>query len=163
MKLTIRLSFFLTCGLLLLFSGCRSKQTVSDTYAMYKFDTSCVSNNGDGTQDLRAWGTGPTIDVAIERAMKNAVNDVIFKGIKGGPGCEQNPIVFEVNARERYAEYFDRFFANGGEYKKFVTETSNKDGSRIRSKNNSRENYGVIVTVNRSGLQNQLRRDGIIQ
>ncbi len=143
--------------------GCRGKQDISSTYSLFKFDTTCVGSNGDGSETLRAWGTGPSIDIAIEQAKKNAVNDVIFKGIKGEKGCNQNAIVTEVNARERYEEYFDRFFADGGEYSKFVTETSNKDKSRIKSKGNSRENYGVIVTIQRSALRDQLRRDGIIR
>lgn len=129
---------------------------------MFKFDTFCVNNNGDGTFDLRVWGSGVSRDKAIEQAMKNAVSDVIFKGIKGDGDKVQRPLVTEVNARERYQDYFDRFFANGGEYKNFINETSNKDGSRIQSKSNSRENYSVIVTIDRSALRRQLQNDGII-
>lgn len=147
----------------IMLAGCRGKQEISTSYSMYKFKTTCVGANGDGTQTLRAWGTGASIDKAIEQAKKNAVSDVIFKGIPGGKGCNQNAIVTEVNARERYEEYFDRFFADGGEYAEFVYETSNKDGSRVKSKDSSRENYGVVVTVNRSALRDHLRRDGVIK
>lgn len=163
MKKIGKLAAFALCGVALLMGSCRGKQEISSSYALFKFDTTCVGTNGDGTQTLRAWGTGPSIDQAIEQAKKNAVSDVIFKGIKGDKGCNQNAIVTEVNARERYEEYFDRFFANGGEYRNFVFETSNKDRSRVKSKGTSRENYGVVVTVNRSALRDQLRNDGIIK
>lgn len=151
------------CTAAIALTGCRGKQDISSSYSLFKFDTTCVSNNGDGTQTLRAWGTGPSIDVAIEQAKKNALNDVIFKGIPGEKGCNQQPIVTEVNGRERYEEYFDRFFSDGGEYSNFVYETSSKDRSRVKSKSNSRENYGVIVTVKRSALRDQLRQDGLIK
>lgn len=72
------------------------------------------------------------------------------------------PIVTEVNACERYAAYFDRFFADGGEYKRFVKETSGSDMSRTKSKSDGRENFGVTVTVDRPALVRQLREDNVI-
>lgn len=162
MKAIAKLLTLAVCVASLALTSCRGKQDITSSYSLFKFETTCVSNNGDGTQTLRAWGTGPSIDVAIEQAKKNALNDVIFKGIPGEKGCSQRPLVTEVNARERYEDYFDRFFADGGEYKNFVFETSSKDSSRIKSKGNSRENYGVIVTVKRSALRDQLRQDGVI-
>ncbi len=99
----------------------------------------------------------------MREAMKNAVSDVIFKGIKGGNGSySTQAIVTEVNARERYAEYFDRFFADNGEYQNFVKETSAKDGSRTESKSSGRVNYGITATVDRSALVKQLTEDGVL-
>lgn len=112
---------------------------------------------------MKTWGKGPSKDKAVAQAMKNAVNDIIFKGVGNGNEYFNKPLVYEVNARERYAEYFDRFFADGGEYANFVNESSHKDGSRIKSKGASRENYAVVVEVNRSALRNQLLNDGIIK
>lgn len=142
--------------------GCRSHQEVSETWSIYEFGTSYISASPSGEIVVRSWGSGTNKAQAIEAAMKNAVSDVIFKGVKGGNGYQCQPIVTEVNARERYAAYFDRFFANGGEYKKFVRETSNSDLSRTQSKSNQRENFGVNVSIDRPALLQQLRNDNVI-
>ena len=64
---------------------------------------------------------------------------------------------------ERYAEYFNPFFADGGEYRKFVREESANEASRLEAKGSSINNYGVIVTVDREGLRRQLEADGVLK
>ena len=143
-------------------SGCRSSKSISSTYANTTFETSVLNVNQDGTLTVRAWGTGASKAIAIEQAKKNAVYDVIFKGFRTGNSYHYTALVTEVNARERYQEYFDRFFAEGGEYLYYVAESSNSDNSRISSKSDSRQAYSVIVDVYRTGLQSQLIKDGIL-
>ncbi len=155
--------FLITIILFTGISSCRSTQKISDSYSNYKFETSIVATSPSGMVTVRTWGTGPDKDSAIREALKNAVADMIFKGIKGGGNnYTTQPIVTEVNARERYANYFDPFFATNGEYKKFVTETSKKDGSRTESKSAGRVMYGITATIDRSALVSQLKEDGII-
>ncbi|MDD6281173.1 MAG: hypothetical protein PUA76_05730 [Bacteroidales bacterium] len=150
--------------LLMLAGSCRGNQNVSWSMSYYNFETTLTGTAPSGGLSLRCWGNGPDKARAIENAKKNAVYDVIFKGVKGGTQSYMNkPIVTEVNARERYAEYFDRFFADGGEYRNFVTEASDSDKSRVKSKSNGRENFGVTVIVDRPALQQQLRTDGVIR
>ncbi len=148
--------------ILMLVAGCRGQKEVSGAWSNYEFGTSYVNASPSGELTVRSWGSGSDKAAAIEAAMKNAVNDVIFKGIKGGKGYLCQPIVTEVNARERYADYFDRFFADGGEYKNFVKETSGSDKSRTKSKSDGRENFGVTVTIDRPALLRQLRADNVI-
>ena len=149
-------------ALMLQLSGCRGQKEVSSAWSAFGFETSYVNASASGIVTVRAWGNGSDKAHAIETAKKNAVSDVIFKGVKGGKGYLGQPIVTEVNARERYAEYFDLFFADGGEYKNFVTESSNSDMSRTRSKSDARENYGITVDIDRSALVRQLRSDNVI-
>lgn len=144
------------------FTGCRGSQKVSSSMSYYNFESSHVATSASGAVTMRAWGSGPDKSSALLEAMKNAVSDVIFKGVKGGSDYNCQPLVTEVNARERYAPYFDRFYANNGEFRKFVHETSNHDLSRIESKSLGRQNFGVTVTVDRPALRAQLIRDGII-
>ncbi|MDP5076044.1 MAG: hypothetical protein NWP82_06130, partial [Flavobacteriales bacterium] len=76
----------------------------------------------DGSQTLESWGSGRNRFDAVEQAKKNAINEVLFKGILNGkPECERKPLVPEVNAREKYASYFNAFFADGGEYLNYIT------------------------------------------
>ena len=147
---------------MIVLTGCRGQKEISGTWSNYEFGTSYVNASPSGEVTVRSWGSGPDKAQAIEMAKKNAVSDLIFKGISGGRGYTSKPIVTEVNARERCAEYFDRFFADGGEYRNFVRETSSSDKSRTKSKSDGRQNYGVTVTIDRSALVKQLRDDNVI-
>ena len=87
---------------------------------------------------------------------------MIFKGIKSTGDCNKNPIVTEVNARERYSDYFDAFFADGGEWRNYVQELVGNKASRLQASGLSQQTYGVVVTVNRSTLLKRLKDDGVL-
>lgn len=129
------------------------------------FDTQCLGVEEDGTQTLRAWGFGKKKKDAVEQAMKNAVRDVLFKGIKEGmDGCNMRPMITEVNARERHADYFNKFFADGGKYKRFVSlKDENKKKSREQVKSSLGTRWSVTVRVLCPQLREYLLKDKIIQ
>lgn len=162
MKLNKFIAIAIVAMILPVINGCRSNQTVADSYANYQFPTTCVNVAPSGTLTVRSWGSGHNKATAIENAKCNALNELIFDGIKGSnnPACKA--LVTEVNARERYAEYFDRFFAKGGEYRNFVKETSASDNSRVQAKANGRESYGVTLDIDRNALRSQLVKDGLL-
>ena len=109
----------LGCLLLLVFAGCSSKKSVS---SYHSFESECLGVELDGSETLRAWGRGKNRTDAIEQAKKNAVRDVLFKGVAAGSReCSVRPLVTEVNAQERYAYYFNDFFRDVGEYLKYVS------------------------------------------
>ena len=71
----------------------------------------CMGVELDGSQTLRVQGYGRNRSDAKEQAMKNAVWAVIFDGIRNGAeGGNIRPLVTEVNAKERYEDYFNLFF-----------------------------------------------------
>lgn len=145
--------------------SCSSNRTTSvvSAAAYTSPETVIVNTEHDGTVTLRVWGKGSNKADAIEQAKKNAVYDVIFKNLRGASGNTSKALVTEVNARERYANYFDPFFADGGEYLKFVKEEKANDASRLESKGSSIYNYGILATVNRSAIRDQLVRDGVLR
>ena len=134
----------------------------------YTYETECLGVELDGSQTVKSWGNGRNREDAIEQAKKNAIRDVLFNGIKKGkPDCNVKPVIFEVNAQEKYEDYFNKFFADGGEYDKFC---SPKDGSKYhvevikdRKKAGSQETYGLIVRVLRADLKAKMKEDNIIQ
>lgn len=139
------------------------------TSAYYEYDAECLGVELDGSQTLRTWGVGRNKKDAVEQAKKNAVRVVLFKGIHGGlSGCNTKPVVFEVNAEEKYEDYFNVFFMDGGEYLKYV---SMKDEKRINifKKDKEKEKsqhfvkYGITVRVLRSELKKRLTDDNILQ
>ena len=165
MKTTILISSCITCLLFLFSCKTNPQQGIS---ASYTYKTECLGIELDGSQTLKAWGNGRNRADAIEQAYKNAVRDVLFNGINNGkPDCNTKPVIFEVNARDKYEEYFNAFFSDKGTYKEFVSE---KDGSRYhievikeRKQSGSQETYGIVVRVLRAELASKMKADGIIK
>ena len=139
------------------------------TSAYYDYEAECLGVELDGSQTLRVWGVGRNKKDAVEQAKKNAVRIVLFKGIQGGlKGCNTKPVVFEVNAEEKYEDYFNVFFMDGGEYSKYI---SMKDEKRVNlfKKDKDKEKsqhfvkYGVTVRVLRGELKKRLENDNVLQ
>jgi len=151
----------LIATLSLAFSGMQAQIGNS---ARVEFETQCLGVEEDGSQTVRAWGFGKKKKDAVEQAMKNAVRDVLFKGIKEGmDGCNLRPMITEVNARERHAAYFNNFFADGGKYKSFVSlKDENKKKSRESVKSSLGTRWSVTVRVLCPKLRERLIQDKII-
>lgn len=138
----------------------------SDVPAQAIYDRSsikCIGVELDGSQTLRVLGYGRNRADAKEQAMKNAIWAVIFDGIRdGSQGCNMRPLVTEVNARERYEDYFNIFFADGGEYKKYVSLRDTKKRSATKAKDKVGYSYELTIRVLRSELKNRLKADNVI-
>lgn len=133
----------------------------------YEYKTECLGAELDGSQLLKSWGYGKSKTDAVEQAKKNAVRDIIFNGIhEGKQDCSQKALVTVVNAQEKYEAYFNKFFADGGEYLNFILT---KDKSIFSRKNTNkkkvREGFvnGIVLSVLRNELKNKLIADGIIK
>lgn len=159
-----KLISLLTVAAFLFIIGCKTPKHVDSSYAYIPTGVECLHNNNDGTQTVRTWGQGKNKSTAIENARKNAVRTFLFKGVSAGSGdCTKRPIITEVNAEEKFESYFNRFFADGGEYKQFTSLTDEKRTSRVKASDRDMEKWGVIVTVDYSGLKNKMITDGIIK
>lgn len=149
------------CVLLVMACGTNKKSALG---AFYSYETECLGTELDGSLTLRAWGEGNSKKDAVEQAKKNAVRDVILKGItKGVSDHTMRPLVVESNAAEKYEDYFNRFFADGGEYTHFVNMKDEKSNSKQVMENRQVYKYGITVRVLRSELKQKLQNDGIIK
>lgn len=140
--------------------SCGSQKHESLEY--FSLETECLGPELDGSQSLRAWGKGKKKNDAIEKAKKNALKDVLFNGIrKGKSGCNVIPLVVEVNAQQKYQDYFNKFFSKKRIYSKYV---SNKNNSLEEEHNGEYEVvYGIQVSVLRNKLRDKLLKDRIIK
>jgi nitric oxide synthase oxygenase domain/subunit len=115
---------------------------------------------------LLSWGSGRNRIDAIEQAKKNAVKDVLLKGIIGGKsGCEVRPLLSVVNAEEKYENYLATFFQDGGEYKNFVDQRDERFKDKIiryRQKGRRDRTFSVVVNVDRLKLKERLKTDSIL-
>jgi hypothetical protein len=142
------------------FSACFLSNDIAGNHT---YKTECISVEADGSQILKAWGNGKNMAEASQQAQKKALNDVLFNGVFAGkPTCETRPLVTEVNARQKYTDYFDRFFSDNGNYKKFISSQSNMiDKVNDRKGAGQRVTQGVVVRVDLPSLRQQLIKDGI--
>lgn len=124
----------------------------------------CLNMELDGSMTLRVYGEGRNKRDAVSQAKKNAVYAVLFQGVrKGVEGAKQRPIVNVVNARERFADYFDSFFRDNGDYSDYVSMADRKWGTTMKISEGVQTKYCVTVRVLCSELRAKLKTDGIIQ
>ncbi len=134
------------------------------TAGAYAQETECIGKEMDGSLTLRVWGTGRNRTDALEQAKKQAVYDVLFRGVaKGNTDYTMRPIMTEVNARERYQDYFDIFFMDRGEFLKYISMEDKRAGSTKVARRNFRDvTVGVTVRVLVPQLRARLKADGLL-
>jgi hypothetical protein len=154
----------LAISLALFSTGVKAQKS---TAGNYNYKTECLGVELDGSQTVKAWGNGRNRMDAVEQAKKNAIKDVIFFGIREGKSeCDKRPLVGEVNAQDKYQDYFNKFFTDNGPYLNFISLRDERISSKIkRDKKGARQSTtnGVIVRVLRADLRQKLIEDGIIK
>jgi hypothetical protein len=157
-----------TCLMFLILTGCPAQRKITvnqgPTYVdgNYTLKTECLGVNGDGSQNLKAWGNGRNKYEAVEQAKKNALRDILFKGILNGKSdCDPKPLVTEVNATVKYESYFNNFFFEGGDYQLYVQQLENPL-ERVYP-DRSTVTFSVILKVQKSELKQRMITDGILQ
>ncbi len=152
---------FVSAVMVILAASCGPK--VSQSY--YDFESKLIAVEGDGTYTIRAFGRGRNTTHAYAQAQKQALKDVIFKGVQpASAGMKPlKPLIFEINAEDKYQDYFDNFFVDGGEYLKYVSYKERKTSSTNFSRNDVQSTAEVTVSVLRTELKQRLIKDGIIK
>lgn len=154
-----------TALLVLALTGCKSKIDTVSGY--YDYETECVSVDRNGIQTVKAWGTGRTEKEAILNARRRAVDDILFKGLRGGSrGCNLRPLIANPNTRRNQEQYFFRFFGENGPFETYAglpDENWLRQKLKINKKNKHNLAYEVVIEVDVMGLKNHLKRDQIIQ
>jgi hypothetical protein len=134
----------------------------------YPTETECISSELDGSITVKSWGSGRNRFDAIDQAQKNAIFDVLFKGIlKGAQQCNVKPLISEVNAFDKYARYFNKFFSDKQKkYKEFISFRDERIEDSIDRETKGAKNgvsCRVIITIKRNALYEQLIKDKIIK
>jgi hypothetical protein len=150
---------------LLFVSGFTYGQKKNKSGAKYTYETKCMGTEMDGSLTLEAWGKGRNYKDATEQAKKNAVRDVILRGIKAGDGgCNRDPLIISPKAESRYEDYFAVFFADGGEYLEFVSTKDERVRNKVKrnkKKTKQMQQRMVVVRVDRLALKKKLKEDAI--
>lgn len=138
---------------------------VKSSQAYYSYDSKIISSEKDGTYNIRACGRGRNAVVAYEEAKKQAVYDVVFNGVVSGNGQINSlrPLMTDMNAKEKYEDYFNAFFADKGAYAQFASLKDRRILSSDWNRNKMQVLAQVSVTVDRAALKKKLIEDNILK
>lgn len=147
--------------IVLMAAGCSPRYT---TAAYSTPEPVYMNDEADGSITVRAYGQGRNLIDAKEQAMKNAVRAVVFKGISvPGNAYLSRPLVTEVNAQEKYEDFFNEFFTDHGDYRKFCSAKDSKAASDKDNISTRQSRKATTVRVLRPQLKAFLIENGIIK
>lgn len=165
----LKLSFILVLMLLssLTYGQRRAKNKADDDTKNWRYEIQCLNVASEGSYIVKIYSYSKNKNVAIEQSKKNAIHGVIFRGIPQSElGCvAQPPLARHPNLEEKNRDYFEWFFSEEGDYKKFVTLTTDgavAPGDRLKVGRNEYK-IGLIVSVDMAGLRKELETAGIIK
>lgn len=152
---------YIVCILMFaLLGSCGVKRTATD----YDYSTKIIASELDGSYTVIAWGKARNAADAFNQAHKQAAYDIIFNGIVGNTReTSLKPLLFDPNARDKYEDYFNNFFKDGGEYTKYTSIKEKQWFSSKWVRNDQQSLCKTTVCVFRSKLKEKLIKDGIIK
>ncbi len=168
----MKFSYFFTTVVLLLFVnfGAQAqwkKQKALEDTKIWRYDIECEGIAKQGAKLVKVWSYSKNPKHAVASSMRNAVHGIIFKGYAGGgQGCTSfQPLVNDPSVEEEHEEFFDEFFAEGGEYLKYVSSATDGNiapGDRLKV---SKREYkiGAVVTVMSDQLRKRLEKENIVK
>lgn len=138
---------------------------IRTSQSYYDQGTQILRTEGGGTYVIRTSGNGRNAAKARQEAKKLAVYEVIFNGVPSASSTVSplKPLLLEVNAKEKYQDYFNAFFADDGEYENYISSRDKKAGSSSWMRNNNEVKCQTVVSVDVSALKAKLVQDNIIK
>ena len=155
--------FSFLMGIMTFMVSCRVVNTSYSAYTEAK--TLCIGTNGDGGYVLRVTARGKNRQQAYDAVGEKAVKAVIFEYITFSPAQNKplDPILFDMNAKTKYEDYFAVFFAKGGEYINYFSMRDKKELSNLYTDTKEFVSCTATVTVDRIGLKRKLQADGVFK
>ncbi|GEP49672.1 hypothetical protein FNO01nite_03440 [Flavobacterium noncentrifugens] len=148
-------------------TGINAQQKKADKATeAFRYEIECAGIGTDGTYLIKVWSYSKNAKFAVTQAKKNAVHGIIFKGFSGGAqGCvSQKPLASSPNIEDEKADFFKSFFADGGDYMKYVSESSDGNiDAADRVKVGKEYKIGVIVSVSKDALRRYLEESGVVR
>lgn len=160
MKKILSLIVVLACCCLVATAGNKKQEKANADTDMFRYDLEYVKSAGSGVVNVKVWSYSKKKEVAAEQNRKNAVHGVLFKGYSGS-GAVHNPLVKSATALDEHAEFFRAFFADGGEYQRYVE--GSVPGTLEVVKQGKEYKVGIVVRVRTNELRKHLEQANIIR
>ena len=155
-----KLLYIVLCTLVLSLASCGAKRS----QAFYDQPSRVLSADFNGTYVVRTQVSSKDAVTAFYDAQRKVVKEIIFDGIQAANNGVSNlkPLCLDMNAQEKYEDYWNAFFSDGGPWKQFT----NYSKRRVVTTRYERDGRQMIetgtVTVDRAGIKKKLQEDGII-
>ena len=155
-----KLLLFIAAAVLVICSGCGVKRS----QAYYENPSLVLSANYDGSYVIRVQVRARNAAIAFTDGQRKAVQEVIFDGVKAGSNgiSDLKPLCFDLNAREKYEDYWNAFFQDNGEWTKYASLKDKRTTTTRYQRDGRQMIETVTVTVMRAELKKKLQEDGII-
>ena len=125
----------------------------------WRYDLVSVGEGQQGAYKIKVWTYSKSPKLSEEFTRKCAVHGVLFKGIASNKGTSvKRPLIKDPQAKFEFEDFFQKFFADGGEYGRFVQLTSGVPEVIKVGKENK---IGVVVLVQKDELRKYLEEAGI--
>lgn len=132
----------------------------NDNANNWKYDIECAGSGSQGSYLVKVWSYGKNAKIPTEQMKRNAVHGVIFKGFAGDRGCtSQKPISKNPAIIEEKADFFNSFFANGGQCLKYADIVGTPEVVKMGKE----YKVGVVVSVSKDVLRKDLEGAGVIK
>jgi hypothetical protein len=161
-KLNILLAVVMSVAVVFSADAAKKKKADKDTN-QFRYEIEYSKTGGNGMQMVKVWSYSKKPRIALEQCKKNAVHGILFKGYTTAEtgGISQRPLLKDADVLNQYKEFFDEFFADGGPYMKYVSAVA--DGSTTVRKVGKEYKTGVVVTVNKEQLREDMEAAGMIK
>ena len=126
----------------------------------FRYDIEYVKSVGTGISSIKVWSYAKKAQDAMNESRRNAVHGIIFKGYAGA-GASFSPLSKSPSAMTDHADFFNNFFADGGDYMRYVSSV--QEGSDEVVKFGKEYKFGQIVNVNVKELRKALENAGVIK
>lgn len=138
---------------------------VASSLSYYDQKPQIVRTEYDGSYVIRSSGKDKNAKMAMQEARKAAVYDVIFNGVASATStvASLNPLLLEVNAKDKYQDYFNAFFSDNGEYRDFISTEDKRTASTNFKRSWQQVQCITTVTVDVPKLKAKLKQDKIIK
>jgi len=153
---------YIFLSLLLLVHFCSFAQRTGKQPDNYNYEVQFIKTGVQGTEIFKVFAYGRNEKECTINAKADAIKAILFKGVPGSGIIR--PMVDEINAEEKYKEYFKSFLEPNGKYLNFVAISN--DGSidpDDRLKVGNKLKIGVLLVIQKDNLRKQLESDGIIK
>ena len=166
----MKLYAFIVLLLSFVLTGCRQtallfKPATQASQAFYNYDSKIISSELDGSYNISAFGRARNAAAAYEEARKQAVYDILFNGVQSSNSriSSLRPLLLEVNAKQKYEDYFNAFFADGGAYQAYTNFSDSRILTENKYSNKLQILVQVTVTVDVKALKKTLIEDNILK
>lgn len=124
------------------------------------FEVSCDVVGVQGTQILSVATTARKADQAVRESRRNGVRAILFRGVTTN-ACKVDPLFRPADMTPAADAYFDKFFAEGGQYLAYVEYVGDEIEARTSVGKDVRIETTVVINVQR--LRSDLEQAGLVK